>query len=84
MKLQDIYTCKLIANKRIYIVDAHHKALAAWTIERRRLEFAPNLLIIDHHTDVYEAFLGHAHLEASKKPDINIEELRQNLTDQID
>jgi UPF0489 domain len=84
MELQDIYTCKLIADKRIYIVDDHHKALGAWTIERRRLEFAPNLLTIDHHTDVNEAFLGHAHIEASEKLDVNIEELRQNLTAQID
>lgn len=30
---------------------------------RRRLGRAPNLITLDHHTDVHEAFLGHAHLE---------------------
>lgn len=46
-----------------YVVDDHHHALAPWVLIRRRLDRAPNLITIDHHTDVHEAFLGHAHLE---------------------
>ncbi len=60
MTIEDLFTHKTIAMKNIYIVDDHHKALAAWAIERRLLENPPNLLTIDHHTDTYEAFLGHA------------------------
>jgi hypothetical protein len=44
-------------------VDDHHQALAPWALIRRRLIRAPNLITIDHHTDVYEAFLRHANLE---------------------
>lgn len=36
--------------KDIYVVDDHHKALAAWVLVRRSLDFAPNLITIDHHT----------------------------------
>lgn len=56
-KHQDVY------GKNIYIVDDHHYALAPWALLRRRLGQAPNLITIDYHTDVYEAFLGYAHLE---------------------
>lgn len=56
-KHQDVY------GKDVYIVDDHHYALAPWALVRRRLGQAPNLITIDHHTDVYEAFLGYAHLE---------------------
>jgi hypothetical protein len=84
MSFQNIYDLKLIAGKRIYIVDDHHKALAAWAIERRQLELAPNLITIDHHTDVNEAFLGHAHIEVSEKTHLNVQELMQSLAAQID
>lgn len=56
-KHQDVY------GKDVYIVDDHHYALAPWALVRRRLGRAPNLITIDHHTDVYEAFLGHTNLE---------------------
>ena len=56
-KHQDVY------GKDVYIVDDHHYALAPWALVRRRLGQAPNLITIDRHTDVHEAFLGHAHLE---------------------
>lgn len=49
--------------KDVYVVDDHHYALAPWALMRRRLGRAPNLITLDHHTDVHEAFLGHAHLE---------------------
>lgn len=52
-----------ICGRDVYVVDDHHQALAPWALIRRRLIRAPNLITIDHHTDVYEAFLGHAHLE---------------------
>ncbi|MDQ5904930.1 MAG: hypothetical protein QG672_2524 [Pseudomonadota bacterium] len=38
-------------------------ALGSWAMMRRRLGLAQNLITLDHHTDVHEAFLGHAHLE---------------------
>lgn len=84
MALDTLITCKTIAGKSVYIVDAHHKALAAWVIERRRLDSPPNLLTIDHHTDVYEAFLGHATYECSDKPDTDVESLRQDLLARLD
>lgn len=52
-----------ICGKDVYVVADHHQALAPWALVRRRLDRAPNLITIDHHTDVHEAFLGHAHLE---------------------
>lgn len=53
-----------INGKNVYVVDDHHKALAAWALVRRTLPNAPNLITIDHHTDTHEAFLGHAHWES--------------------
>jgi hypothetical protein len=84
MALEDLFTRKTIAGKSIYIVDDHHKALAAWAIERRRLGSPPNLLTIDHHTDVYEAFLGHATYEGSDNPDADVEGLRLDLLARLD
>ncbi|HJW53986.1 MAG TPA: UPF0489 family protein [Burkholderiaceae bacterium] len=64
MTLSRLFAHQRIGDNDIYIVDAHHCALAAWAIQRRRLERAPNLITIDHHTDTLEAFLRHAHLSA--------------------
>ncbi len=61
--LKNLFSHHIICGKDIYVVDDHHKALAPWALIRRRLDRAPNLITIDHHTDVHEAFLGHAHLE---------------------
>lgn len=63
MSLTDLFRRQDIYGKDVYVVDDHHQALVPWALIRRRLERAPNLITIDHHTDVHEAFLGHAHLE---------------------
>lgn len=63
MRLTDLFRHQRVCGKDVYVVDDHHQALAPWALIRRRLERAPNLITIDHHTDVHEAFLGHAHLE---------------------
>ena len=63
MTLENLFSHHIICGKDIYVVDDHHQALAPWSLIRRRLNQAPNLITIDHHTDVHEAFLGHAHLE---------------------
>ncbi|MBK9624146.1 MAG: UPF0489 family protein [Rhodocyclaceae bacterium] len=39
------------------------KVHSAWALIRRQMSQMANLITIDHHTDVHEAFLGHAHLE---------------------
>lgn len=63
VSLTDLFRHRRVCDKDVYVVDDHHQALAAWVLIRRRLDRAPNLITIDHHTDVHEAFLGHAHLE---------------------
>lgn len=63
MSLTDLFRHRRVCDKDVYVVDDHHQALAPWVLIRRRLDRAPNLITIDHHTDVHEAFLGHAHLE---------------------
>jgi hypothetical protein len=62
MALDEIATVRLVGGKRVYIVDDHHKILAAWAMERRKLTEAPYLLTIDHHTDTCPAFAGCASL----------------------
>lgn len=49
-----------IGDKEVFVVRDHHQVLAAWASVRRTCRNPPNLITIDHHTDVYEAFLGHA------------------------
>lgn len=61
--LADLFRHQNICGKDVFIVDDHHKALAPWALIRRQMGQPLNLITIDHHTDVYEAFLGHAHLE---------------------
>lgn len=63
MTLAHLFQHQNICGKDVYVVDDHHRAQAPWALVRRQLGQAPNLITIDHHTDVYEAFLGHAHLE---------------------
>ena len=60
MALSDEFEHRVIKGKDIYVVDAHHRALAAWALIRRASAQPPNLITIDHHTDTHEAFLGHA------------------------
>jgi hypothetical protein len=63
MSLSDLFRHQNICGKDVYVVADHHQALAPWALIRGQLNRAPNLITIDHHTDVHEAFLGHAHLE---------------------
>lgn len=63
MDLSTLFKHRDIGGKDVYVVDDHHYALAPWALIRRQLGRAPNLITLDHHTDVHEAFLGHAHLE---------------------
>lgn len=84
MALQDLFTRKTVAGKAIYIVDDHHKALAAWAIERRRLGTRLNLLTIDHHTDVIEAFHGHACVKAYKNEGVDHLALEAELLGRLD
>lgn len=60
--IENLFQHRIIGGKSVYIVDDHHKALAAWTLERRRLGAAPTLITIDHHTDTDEAFRKFAFL----------------------
>ncbi|MES2149891.1 MAG: UPF0489 family protein [Pseudomonadota bacterium] len=73
----------VIAGKSIYVVDDHHKALAAWAEERRKLDAPPNLITIDHHTDVYEAFSSHASCAQWDAPDADQEAIRNGRISMI-
>jgi hypothetical protein len=68
----------------IYVVDDHHKALAAWALTRRTLGDAPNLITIDHHTDTHEAFLRYAHWEREKMRAVDADSLQAQLVSQVD
>lgn len=63
MALNQFFQHHSIKGKDVYVVDDHHKALAAWALIRRQMDAAPNLITIDHHTDTHEAFLSHACVE---------------------
>lgn len=63
MTLANLFSHHNICGKDVFVVDGHHKTLAPWALIRRQMGRTPNLITIDHHTDVHEAFLGHAHLE---------------------
>ena len=84
MPLNALFERHTIKGKDVYVVDAHHKALAAWVLVRRAEPVAPNLITIDHHTYTNEAFHAHAYLE-SYKGHVNDEEVyRAELVAQID
>jgi hypothetical protein len=84
MPLNQFFKHHSIKGKDVYVVDDHHKALAAWVFVRRTLGFAPNLITIDHHTDTHEAFLGHAHLEAYEGRVPDQEAFRLELASRVD
>lgn len=54
--LESFFALKEIKGKQVFVVDDHHKALAAWVLVRRTLEKPPVLISLDHHTDTLEAF----------------------------
>ncbi|MBP8275728.1 MAG: UPF0489 family protein [Propionivibrio sp.] len=84
MPLNVFFKRHAVKGKDIYVVDDHHKALAAWALVRRSLNAAPNLITIDHHTDTHEAFLGHVHWEAYEGRVEDQEEFRVRLVARID
>lgn len=73
-----------IGGKAVYIVVDHHKALAAWAIERRKLPSAPYLLTIDHHTDTDEAFRSHVCMSAYEDNSVDEDALATELVAAID
>ena len=83
MPLTKCFNHQQVKGKDIYVVDDHHKALAAWVLVRRSLETPPNLITIDHHTDVHEAFLGHAAIEHYKHRAPDLEQFRLSLAAKI-
>lgn len=84
MALNDEFQHRVIKGKDIYVVEAHHHALAAWALIRRGMERAPNLITIDHHTDTHEAFLGYAWMEHYEHRADDEIALREQLTARID
>lgn len=84
MALSEQFLHQRIKGKDVFVVDDHHRALAAWACVRRGLEQAPNLITIDHHTDTHEAFLGYAWMEECEGRVDDPVALRDQLIRQID
>lgn len=84
MALNQFFQRHSIKGKDVYVVDDHHKALAAWALVRRAIGAAPNLITIDHHTDTHEAFLSHACVEYHEGRVGDEEAFRLALTAEID
>lgn len=84
MTIKAFFDQREIGGKSVYIVDDHHKALAAWSIERRKFTSAPYLLTIDHHTDTMEAFRSYVSLAASEDCLLDEDALEAELIAAID
>jgi hypothetical protein len=84
MSLQNLFKRHEINGKSIFVVDDHHKVLAAWALERRRLGQAPNLITIDYHHDDSEAFWVRAQELVEEDESLDVEVVRKSLVDQID
>jgi hypothetical protein len=85
MALSDLFKLREVAGKRVYIVDDHHKALAAWALERRLLDEPPTLVTIDHHTDTDEAFRKFAFVQTDGVgEDDEIEAIRADQLAKLD
>jgi len=54
-KLHDLFEVREVRGKRVFVVDDHHKAFAAWALLRREMGEAPILVSFDHHTDTMPA-----------------------------
>lgn len=84
MALEQFFGLRSIKGKDVFVVDDHHKALAAWAVVRRRYAAAPNLITIDHHTDTHKAFLRHSYWETYERRETDQETFRVGLVAQID
>jgi hypothetical protein len=47
------------SGRDVFVVDAHHEVLAAWSDVRARLGFPPHLVSFDSRTDSHRAFIRH-------------------------
>jgi hypothetical protein len=81
--IHDLFNLRVVAGKNVYIVDDHHKAFAAWVLERRKLAGAPNLITLDHHTDVSEAFHNHACVTAQETEGLDPLSIEEELLGQV-
>lgn len=84
MALTEEFEHRVIKGQDIYLVEDHHHALAAWALIRRASTQPPNLITIDHHTDIHEAFLGYAWKEHYEHRADDEAALREQLTARID
>lgn len=84
MRLSDQFLHQRINGKDVFIVNDHHRVLAAWSCVRRGLRQAPNLITIDHHTDTLEAFLSYTRVEEHEGRVDDPGALRDQLIRQID
>lgn len=84
VKITDFFELWTIHGKDVYVVDDHHKVLAAWALIRRGLVDAPYLLTIDHHTDTDEAFRSHVCLAAYEDSSVEEEDLAVKLIAAVD
>ena len=84
MSLERFIDRHLVEGKAVYVVDDHHKALAAWALIRRKLAAAPYLLTIDHHTDTDDAFAGYVSLTTFDNPSLDGQALAAELLAAID
>lgn len=84
MKLSDQFLREQINGKDVFVVDDHHRVLAAWICVRRGLQHVPNLITIDHHTDTRDAFLSYAWTEEYEGRVADARTLRGQLIRQID
>ncbi|MDX8123096.1 UPF0489 family protein [Janthinobacterium sp. GMG2] len=63
---EKLYKYHNICGKDVYVVEDHHHVLLPWALQRRKLEFAPNLITLDHHTDTLEAFMRYRYAATSQ------------------
>ncbi len=84
MKISNFFDLQHVNGKPVYIVDDHHKVLAAWDMERRKLESAPFLLTIDHHTDTDDAFASYCCIAGYEDPSIDQDALAKKLLAAVD
>lgn len=84
MEISNFFDLRRVNGKPVYIVDDHHKVLAAWAMVRRKLEAAPFLLTIDHHTDTDDAFASHVCIAGYDDPSIDQDALAAKLLAAID
>ena len=84
MSLEGFFDRRIVADKPVYVVDDHHKALAPWALIRRQFAAAPYLLTIDHHTDTDDAFASYVSLTTFGDPSLDGPALAAEMLAAID